>query len=39
VKNSWGKHWRDGGFALLTPDYITWENTSDLWVPTLGTEF
>ncbi len=39
VKNSWSKHWRDDGFVRLTPEYLMWGNTSDLWVPTLGTQF
>lgn len=39
VKNSWGKNWRSGGFFLMSPEYMAWENTSDLWVPTLGTHF
>lgn len=39
VKNSWGKGWRDNGFVLLTPEYMKWANTWDLWVPTLGTQF
>jgi len=39
VKNSWGKGWRDNGFALFSPEYMTWASTWDLWVPTLGTQF
>jgi len=39
VKNSWGKHWRDNGFALLTPEYMKWANTWDLWVPTKSMPF
>jgi C1A family cysteine protease len=38
VKNSWGSNWRDGGFALFTPEYMMWDETCDLWVPTLGFE-
>jgi len=36
VKNSWGSDWREGGFVFVTPDYFTWEETTDLWVPTVG---
>lgn len=39
VKNSWSKSWGDGGFCYLTPEYIAWNGTADLWVPTLGTEW
>lgn len=39
VKNSWGKNWRQGGFTLFTPEYLAWERTTELWVPTLGTTF
>jgi len=33
-KNSWGSSWADGGYCWLDQDYMTWENTSDLWVMT-----
>jgi C1A family cysteine protease len=36
VKNSWGTDWGAGGFFNMTPAYVTWDNTTDLWVPTLG---
>lgn len=38
VKNSWGSGWRDKGFAYFTPAYLTWDQTWDLWVPTLGVD-
>lgn len=39
IKNSWGQGWGVGGFCFMKPEYLKWDNTSDLWVPTLGTEF
>lgn len=39
VKNSWGKYWRDGGYCYLTPEYVSWNETWDLWVPTNGSVF
>jgi hypothetical protein len=29
--NSWGRGWRDEGFAELSWDYMCWEDTHDLW--------
>lgn len=36
VKNSWGSGWRRRGFCFMTPEYIAWDATRDLWVPTKG---
>jgi C1A family cysteine protease len=36
VKNSWGTGWGDGGYCYFDPSYITWDQTTDLWVPTLA---
>jgi len=39
VKNSWGPDWADRGFSYFTPEYIAWDRTQDIWVPTMGTVF
>lgn len=39
IKNSWGPGWGSNGLCVMTPEYITWANTFDLWVPTLGIDF
>jgi len=39
VKNSWGKGWGDKGFWIMTPEYMAWSGTRDLWVPTKGMMF
>lgn len=38
IKNSWGPGWRDKGFCYFKPEYLTWSETWDLWVPTLGVD-
>lgn len=39
VKNSWGPDWGDHGFWIMKPEYLAWDQTGDLWVPTKGSEF
>lgn len=39
VKNSWGSGWADSGFCYMSSEYIAWNKTTDIWVPTLGTVF
>lgn len=39
MHNSWGKGWGEDGFAYLTEDYLAWDHTWDIWVPTKGTMF
>lgn len=30
--NSWGTGWGEGGFSWWDEDYVTWEETDDLWI-------
>lgn len=39
VKNSWGVDWGAYGLCIMTPEYLASKHTSDLWVPTKGSEF
>lgn len=39
VKNSWGTGWGDGGYWLMSAEYLAWSETNDLWVPTMGSSF
>ncbi len=39
IKNSWGRAWGNGGFCRVTPEYMMWDQTDDLWVSTLGIDF
>lgn len=39
IKNSWGPGWGDNGFCVMSPDYVSWSQTRDLWVPTKGSTF
>lgn len=32
IANSWGTGWRDKGFAWMREDYLTWDQTRDIWV-------
>jgi len=39
IKNSWSKNWGDNGFCIMRPEYLSWDETSDIWVPTKGMPF
>jgi hypothetical protein len=39
IKNSWGTGWGDNGCCIMTPEYLAWGGTTDLWVPTMGAVF
>ena len=32
IANSWGKSFGDGGFCYFDPSYLTWSETSDMWI-------
>ena len=35
VRNSWGTNWGDNGRCWFSEKYIKWDETNDIWVPTL----
>lgn len=39
IRNSWGDHWGNGGHAWFSSDYITWDKTHELFVPTRMIDF
>lgn len=39
IKNSWGRGWGEAGFAYFSPEYMSWDRTRDIWVPTMGHNF
>lgn len=39
IKNSWGIDWGSDGCCIMRPEYLTWSETQDLWVPTMGVTF
>ena len=36
VRNSWNTGWGEAGYWWMHVDYLTWDNTKSLWVPTTG---
>lgn len=37
--NSWGASWGDFGLCDIDPEYITWSETSDMWMVSLAPRF
>lgn len=35
IRNSWSQNWGDNGHCWMDKNYLTWSNTTDLYVPTL----
>lgn len=38
IRNSWGMGWGHSGHGWLSEDFMMWDDTQDLWVPTLMPE-
>jgi len=39
IANSWGKDFGDNGFCYFDESYMTWYETSDMWICTLAPRF
>jgi Cysteine protease len=39
IANSWGKDFGDGGFCYFDASYMTWYETSDMWICTSAPRF
>ena len=39
IRNSWGDAWGNGGHAWFSSEYITWDKTHELFVPTRMIDF
>jgi C1A family cysteine protease len=39
ILNSWGAGWGTGGWCSFAPEYLTWEETRDIWVVDVAPAF